>query len=353
MRIRHLLQIDAVFTLLVLTFLFGLVANAPAARKIDADPSQNYELEKIRGPWMISVATFQTTGLGGVSRSGKTQEQAAHELILELRRAGMPAYMYVHNSGKKQVTVTDRIGREEVKSLRKIKTVLVLAGNYNNIDDKLAQDSLKWIKKLNPKCLQAGVANTSSKKRPSPLNGAFLTVNPLLSDEEVSRNQRDPLLVKLNGGENYSLAENKGEYTLVIRHFRGKQVNVKPGKKGISLAAFLKDDNLVDAAYGARDLTTALRGNYDKQGVFNNIDAYVWHDHNESIVTVGSFSSANDPAIARYQKMFGPRLETFQDGSTNYQPGHFAVSGFGKGRDETRLWPFESNLQLVRVPRLR
>lgn len=353
MIIRRLLQTTTVFTLVVFTFLFALVASAPAAKRIDADPAKNYELEKNRGPWMISVATFQKTGRGGVSRSGRTQEEAAHELILELRRSGMPAYMYIHNSGKEQVTVKDRVGREEVRNLRRVQTVLVLAGNYHNIDDKLAQDSLKWIKKLNPKCLQAGISYSTSKKRPSPLGGAFLTVNPLLSEEELSHNKRDPLLVKLNSGENYSLTENKGQYTLVIRHFRGKQVSVKPGKKSISLANFLKDDNLVDAAYDARDLTTALRGNFDKQGPFNNIDAYIWHDHHESIVTVGSFSSPNDPAIARYQKMFGPRLESFENGTTNYQPGYFAVSKFGKKRDQTRLWPFESHLDLMRVPQLR
>ncbi len=347
MIIRRFFQITAAFT-----FLFGLVASSPAAR-IDADPSKSYELEKKRGPWMISVASFQTTGKSGLSKSGKTQEEAAHELILELRRSGMPAYMYVHDSGKNQVTVTDRIGREEVRKLRRVQTVLVLAGNYDNIDDKLAQDSLKWIKKLNPKCLQKGVSAVSKKGRPSALGGAFMTINPLLSAEEVSRKQRDPLLVKLNSGERNSLTENRGEYTLVIRHFRGKQVNMKPGKEGITLAKFLKNDNLDDAAHGARELSTALRGNYDKEGIFNNIDAYVWHDHYESLVTVGSFASPNDPSIARYKKMFGPRLETFPDGSTNYQPGYFAVKGFGKKRDKTRLWPFESDLQLMRVPQLR
>ncbi len=330
----------------------GSVSELQAAR-IEADPAKKYELTKNRGPWMISVATFHTTDPKGVTKSGKSPEEAAHELILELRKKGMPAYVYVHEPGKERVSVTDRAGREEVrKNLSRYRTVLVLAGNYGDINDKLAQDSLKWIKKLNPKSLQQGVKFSPTKARPTPLSGAFLTVNPLLSADEVTRNQRDPLLTKLNHGENYSLAENRGEYTLVVARFYGKQKVVgRDDNSGIT--DFLKDNDLDDAGRASRELVTALRGKFDKQNIFNNLDAYIWHDRHESIVTVGSFRSANDPAIAKYQKMFGPRLETFPDGRTNYQPAHYGLSGFGKKKNEDRLWLFEPNLELIRVPRLK
>lgn len=324
------------------------------AARIDADPSKEYRLTKNRGPWMISVATFHTTDPKGVTKSGKTPEQAAHELVLELRNLGMPAYVYVHDPDGERVTVTDRVGREEVrKNLRRIRTVLVLAGNYEDIDDKLAQDSLKWLKKLSPKCLQDGVKFVPTRARPTPLSGAFLTINPLMSPEEVNHATRDPLMVKLNGGENYSLAENPGEYTLVIARFYGKQVNLKPGQKVPGITDFLKDNDLDNAAVAARELVTVLRGTYDKGQVFNNVDAYIWHDRHESVVTAGSFSSPNDPAIERYRKMFGPRLETFPDGSTNYQAGHFGIEGFGKNGDEPRLWLFEPNPYVIKVPKLK
>lgn len=339
-------------TYLIILTLF--TSDVLLAARIDADPGKEYKLSKNRGPWMISVATFHTNDPKGQTKSGKTPEQAAHELIIELRKLGMPAYVYIHDPETERVTVTDRIGREEVrKNLRRVRSVLVLAGNYNDIHDKLAQDSLKWIKKLNPKSLQEGVKYVPSKGRPTPLSGAFLTINPLLSPDEVARNTRDPLLIKLNSGENYSLSENRGEYTLVIGRFYGKQVNVKPGDELPGIKNFLKDNDLDNAAIGARELVTVLRGKYDPEGTFNNVDAYIWHTRTESIVTVGSFASQNDPAIARYKKMFGPRLETFEDGRTNYQPGHLKLNGFGKNRDQVRLWAFEPNPQLMRVPLIK
>lgn len=326
----------------------GTTTSVSAAR-IEADPSKQYELTKNRGPWMISVATFHTTDPNGQTQSGKTPEEAAHELILELRNLGMPAYVYVHEPKTKRITVTDRIGREEVrKNLHRFKTVLVLAGNYNDINDKLAQDSLRWVKRLNPKCLQNGVKFVPTKGRPGPLSGAFLTVNPLLSPDELSQATNDPLLTRLNSGENYSLSENRGEYTLVVARFHGKQSVVHTKFKGI-----LDDGDLDDAGRSARELVTVLQGKFDSEGTFNNVDAYIWHDRHESIVTVGTFASENDPAIERYRKMFGTRLVSFPDGSTKYQPGHLSISGFGKKRDEVRVWAFEPNPQVMRVPRLR
>lgn len=335
---------------IICTIILGTISTAFAAR-IESDPAKQYTLTKNRGPWMISVATFHTTDPKGQTKSGKTQEEAAHELVLELRKMGMPAYVYIHEPGAERVTVKDRIGREEVrKNLRRARTVLVLAGNYNDIKDKLAQDSLKWVKKINPKCLQQGVSYKPTKGRPTPLSGAFLTVNPLLSPEELPRKTTDPLLIKLNHGENYSLTDNKGEYTMVVARFSGKQSVVHSKFKFENLK---NDGDLHDAGFAANELATALRGQLDKEGTFNNIEAYVWHDRHESIVTVGSFASKNDPAIARFQKTFGPRIVQFDDGSQNYQPAHFAIDGFGKKRDEVRVWAFEQTLQLMRVPTLK
>ncbi|WP_417849024.1 hypothetical protein [Thalassoglobus sp.] len=346
MNVQRLLICTVAFALFI-----GSVTESQAAR-IEADPSKKYELTKNRGPWMVSVATFHTTDPKGVTKSGKSPEEAAHELILELRKKGMPAYVYIHDPDQERVTVTDRVGREEVrKNLRRVRTVLVLAGNYNDINDNLAQDSLKWIKKLNPKCLQQGVKFAPTKARPTPLSGAFLTINPMLSPDEISRSTSDPLLAKLNSGENYSLSENRGEYTLVVARFYGKQKVV--GKDTSGITDFLKDNDLDNAGLASRELVAVLRGNFDKQNIYNNLDAYVWHDRHESIVTVGAFSSPNDPAIAKFKKMFGPRLETFPDGSTNYQPAYFGLEGFGKKKDEDRLWLFEPSLQLIRVPRLK
>lgn len=339
-----------------LTPLFVLCAlmhlSSTVFAKIDADPNKKYELTNSRGPWMIMVATFHSTSEDAEVQEGKSPEEAASELVLELRQLGLPAYVYSYDPAKEFLTVTDRLGREERrKNLRRAKSVCVVAGNYDDINDRVAQDSLEWVKKLNPKCLREGVVYKPTPGRPGPLSGAFLTINPLLSPEDVEQRRVDPLLVKLNNGERNSLFENKGEYTLVVARFYGKSLTAKVDVPWIK--DFLKDNDLDNAALASRELVTALHGNYDREsGQFNNVDAYIWHDRDQSMVTVGSFKSANDPAIERYKKAFGPRYVEV-NGQQVFQAAHFGIQGFGEKGDEKRLWLFEPNPTLMRVPKTR
>ena len=114
---------------------------------------------------------------------------------------------------------------------------------------------------------------------------------------------------------------------------------------------FLKDNDLDNAARGATELTTVLRGRYDVSPgqPFNNVEAYVWHDHHESIVTVGSFDGPNDPRIQKYMTIFGPRLMTEGPTAGTVQPAHFAVANFREGETHA-MWIFEPNPQLMAVP---
>jgi hypothetical protein len=337
----------------------ALFGSQVRASGIEADPNKEYRLTKNRGPWLIMVATLHSTDADGESDEGKTPLQAAHDLVIELRKLGLPAYIYEYVPGQEYVVTKDALGREENrKNLRRIKSVCVLAGNYNDINDKLAQDSLAWVKKLKPKSLQDGVYFQPTPGRPGPLSGAFLTLNPLLSSKDLETVQTvDPLLLKLNTGEQFSLFENKGAYTLVIARFYGKHVTVRENEYDESVISKIfgkNEDTLDQAARSARELVTVLRGNYDKEATnFNNIDAYIWHDRHESIVTVGSFSSPEDPNVKTYIQRFGPKLKDLGNGATNFQPEHLGVSGFGPKGDEKRLWLFEPNPQLMAVPKAR
>ncbi|MCA8990505.1 MAG: hypothetical protein KDA88_00915 [Planctomycetaceae bacterium] len=321
-----------------------------AGSRIEADPSKEYRLTHHRGPWMIMVATMHSLD-GETPEGGKTPDEAAHELVIELRQLGLPAYVHEYEPGNERVATYDRLGREESrKNLHRRRSVSVIAGNYPDVENKIAQDTLKWLKKLNPKCLQEGVIYEPTPGRPGPLAGAFLTPNPLLSQEELAQRERDPLLISLNGGERYSLYENKGKYTLVIARFYGKSVNVKAGEQVPDIESFFKGGNDLDnAAEAAQELAVVLRGKYDvsANGYFNNVEAYVWHDRHESIVTVGSFSSPQDPNIKRYMAIFGPRLDP-QIGSV--QPAHFAVPNFRRG-GEHGMWLFEPQPEVMAVPR--
>lgn len=352
-----------VLTCLVLAGFLALPTfpqSCKAGDVIEAIPGKEYLLTPQRGPWMIMVATFHTTGADGQTVEGKTPDQAADELVLELRSLGLPAYKFVYEPEQETITTTDLNGREEVrKNLRRVRTVCVLGGNYHSLDERVAQESLEWVKRLYPKCLREGVVFRPSKSRPGPLSAAFLTLNPLRSPHEVSNVVSDELLLRLNSGENYSLFENPGTYTLVVARFVGKSKTVGHKYEENAAKEFLnllsKDVDLDDAAASARELVTVLRGEYDvsESKKFNNVEAYVWHDRYESLVTVGSFDSINDPRIQTYLKIFGPHAEPPPVGSGNVEPAYYGVRGFGKNGDQIRLWTFEAKPYLIKVPRTR
>jgi hypothetical protein len=170
--------------------------------------------------------------------------------------------------------------------------IAVLAGNYHNPDDKVAKDTLAFIKKFSPKVS----VDWQGKHMDIPLvlTNAFMTRNPLLSPEELARKYRDPLTVKLNSNIEHSLFENKGKYTLVVASFYGKS-RVKPAQFK-AFDSMLKMDakrervSLEEAGQDSWTVMTTLR----QQGY----DAYVYHERYRSIVTVGSFKSPKDPQIA-------------------------------------------------------
>ncbi len=132
---------------------------APLARqtsKISADPNQEYTLGKEHGPWMIMVATFHATG-DGETDEGKTPEQAAHDLIIELRQKDPRLRLHLRRKSER-IRTTDRQGREEIrKPLRRVTTTCVFAGNYPSLSDEKAQATLKWVKKYSPKAFEEGV----------------------------------------------------------------------------------------------------------------------------------------------------------------------------------------------------
>jgi hypothetical protein len=363
--------------LLVGLFILLAAYDARAAR-IEAVKGKEYHLSKQNGPWMIMVASFRPQSPDGVVREGKTPEQLAHDLVFELRSVEIPAYVYRLESPDELVTTQDRLGREETrKLLTSMDEVCVIAGNYPSLDDPVAQQTLKWIKKFRPQSLQSdGVSWLATKRRKGPLGGAFLTVNPLLSPEEIAAQQFDPFLLKINSGGRYSLLENPGKYSLVVATFSGKAMtHLGNSHSQEAIAAFQSGDDfskeqfgddLNEASNSAWELAVALR-ELDRK-----IDAYVWHDRYQSVVAVGSFDSPTDPRIRRYLQVFAP-----QPGLSNEQvfgamqgllgpsSRYFGISAggtgvkfltinsAGKNENEHRMWMFDPQPQLMRVPNRR
>lgn len=324
--------------------------------KIEADPSKSYTLDKAHGPWMIMVASFYEYKAQGDEQLGSTPADAAQALVLELRQQKIPAYVYVVKGKNESVNSQDTLGRKQrMKNMRVVDAICVLAGNYPNIDTPKAQQTLKFIKQYQPKCLEDCVDYVKSPGRPGPLSKAFLTPNPLLTGEELeaSKQAADPLLVSLNNNERFSLYENKGKFTLVIARFSGKSVNVVNETMEKAEGYFEEGGNDLDqAAVSARNLVKALRNrdpvSEDPEfAPYCRLDAYVWHDHTSSVVTVGSFESPNDPQVKKYLEMFGPKVTVSETGRTatefRYLPAPQEEGGYN-------YIPFEPSPRLMAVP---
>ena len=280
----------------------SLVTTPAWADKIEAIKGKKYVLGKQHGPWMIMVASLSEPP-PEARIAGPNMTEAANDLVYELRKRDIPAYIFEQEEEK----LLERYKRGDVVMRREERTkdhrICVVAGNYSSAEDRIAQKTLNWIKNFNPKEFSDHAVFRSTPGRPGPLSGAFLTINPMLSAEEVSQQKSDPLLVRLNAGRKDSLLTNQGKYTLVVASFRGKsQLLSKPTDEEFQISK-----SLDDAGHHAEVLCHALRDLKLHHG--RQFDAFVWHERNRSLVCVGSFTSNDDPLIPRIFEYFAERKQ--------------------------------------------
>lgn len=332
---------------------------------------KKYKLTKQHGPWMIMVASFSTPPPDRLGE-GLTPEEAAAELVFELRRSGIPAYAFSQQDIVDNVATTDRLGRERMRRYVSQKgSVCVLAGNYGSSTEHKAQATLSWIKKYHPKFLQDVQADNGFIKklqngglyrltpgRPGPLSGALLTVNPFLSPEEAQSQQRDPLLIKLNAGHDFSLTENPRKYTIVVASFHGRSLTqVADQKFEDRQKQFKISGSLGEAGDNAWQMVRLLR-----QGGFNitnpgaqgkTFEAYVYHDRYRSIVTVGGFDSPEDPRIRQIMTLFGAKVKQNKSTGQNILTAEIlALPSPGPGTLPPKTWLFDPYPRVIEVPRL-
>ncbi|HET6325955.1 MAG TPA: hypothetical protein VFG04_14860, partial [Planctomycetaceae bacterium] len=252
--------------------------------------------------------------------------------------------------------------------------ICVLAGNYATSNDKVAQDTLHYIKgdnKFGPnfepeflndveavdlsspdqaiKRSKSGGIFHTTKGRPRPLSGAFMTTNPLLSDEELSVRRRDPFIIKLNTGSEFSLLSNRGRYSIVVATFQGR---VQVGKENPDESKFsLNNSPLSEAAERAWELCSALR-HARSLGYDDDFEAYVYHDRYSSIVTVGSFDSKDDPRITQIQNFFGAKVPYIKlDGTPAIGAEAFTIPHHPGPNEKVKTWIFDPYPELIEVPR--
>jgi hypothetical protein len=310
-KFSHISIVRSLSIAAALLILAGPWCPAVRSASIEAVAGKNYPLSSRHGPWMIMVGSIVPPD----AQSQKAAENAARELVYKLRKKGIPAYTFRQDEVFEQLETRDSKQRTRQSMVTAQKgSIGVLAGNYDSIDDKTGQQTLRFIKKFSPSVTIE--SKDGKKEMPMSLHKAFMTRNPLSPENEASKKSIDPLILKLNSDAEYSLLGNKGKYTLQVASFEGI-ATVKPAnfkdfsqrmdqrQSGKVISAGGMDSgqaNLDDAAEQSRQLVLTLR----KQG----IEAYIWHDRHKSVVTVGSFQSPNDPRIERARERFRAKYKT-------------------------------------------
>lgn len=356
MRTLQLFKKSLIITFAIAICVTGIVPEADA--RIEAVQGKKYKLTKRHGPWMIMVASLRDIPESRRSK-GLSAQDAADELVYELRKRGIPAYTFSQESVIQRFNTLDRLGREERRSYAAQRAMIsVIAGNYSDSEDNVAQKTLKYIKNFHPEVLTENGVYNKTPGQPGPLSGAFLTINPLLSPQEVAQRKQDPLIAKLNSGIEYSLLKNKGKYSLVVASFYGNSVTKTATSRFQNASTDLKISNSLDqAAENAWTLAKALRNakSYGfPAGSPRNIDAYVLHEKYRSIVTVGSFDSADDPRIAAYAKLFGSKLKPHPETNVETMTAeYFVIPGKTPQSPPAASWVFDPKPMLIQNPKAR
>ena len=328
---------------LILTIAMTVCATSflPVAEaRIEAVKGKKYKLTKRHGPWMIMVASLRDIPESRRSK-GLSAQEAADELVYELRKRGIPAYTFSQESVIQRFNTLDRLGRD-----------------YSDSEDEVAQKTLKYIKHFQPEVITENGVYKKTPGQPGPLSGAFLTINPLLSPQEVAQRKQDPLIAKLNSGVEFSLLNNKGNYSLVIASFYGNSVTETATSRFTNASESEELSNSLDiAAQNAWLLTKALR-EAKKHGFpagnATDIDAYVLHEKYRSIVTVGSFKGPDDPRIEPYAKLFGSKMRPHPEtGVKAMTSEYFIIPGTSPGAPPLASWVFDPKPVLIQVPKVK
>ena len=262
-----------------------------------ADESATHYLTDEQGPWMIMALSFR----------GPTATKDATQTVAELRKKHkLTAYLHQETYDFSKSFVgrgVDRFGnprRMRHQSNNSFEEVAVLIGNYTSVDDPKAQRDLKKIKKLDLSSLAdedkkesrsfaelRKIHNQLLKKDKSNAGGAmklaFITTNPLLPEEYFRPQGVDRFVAQLNEDIEHSLLDCPETFTVKVATFTGLAAVHPKHIKEIETKG-MQSSRLEKGAIKAHRLTIALRA--------KGYEAYQFHDRKQSIVTVGSFSQA-------------------------------------------------------------
>lgn len=324
-----------------------------SAAGIEAVRGKRYQITPRHGPWMIFVASLQ----------GDTAQQAADTLVYELRRLGIPAYTFSQDEQAGRLNTSNRVGRSTRRELTARQSAIsVIAGNSPAVTDWRAQKTLKYIKRFQPKTITGGTY-MKTPGRPSPFSGAFLVRNPLIPP---GKKPISNLVRQLNRGEPHTLLGNRGQYTLIVATMMGRSQTVQETGLLQAKQTFRIGDSLDQAADKARRLVKILndkrylaklsRSNPQLTEILarDQFKAFVLHERYRSIVTVGEFTSKDDPGIRPLLELFRAKQKPDpRTGEPTLAPEYILVPGASRSNPLDQVLPFDPNPRMMPVPRLK
>lgn len=265
---------------------------------LPTEPVEPYLLTKEAGPFMVMAHTFR----------GPESVRWAQALAMELRSQNqLRAYIYFKkikplNSNIRGVpptaAPTDGEGRiSEPEVYRIYDEAVVLVGDAQTMKD--AEKLLAVVKKIKPAVL-SNVPSIFPWRTGVGLKKAIVTANPLVPAEALFAREEDPLIERMNHGPN-SLYNCPAPYSLVVARLVGRLTVGDPDQD------FLKEENLKTSPLAqASEEAEILAAELNKDTMLKQAgyQAYVYHDRNKSVVTIGQFNVkleqdklAKDPKI--------------------------------------------------------
>lgn len=292
-------------------------------------------LTEENGPWMIFVAAF----------AGEGAEAEARQLVERLRSDfKMKAYLHRQNydyTNRVEGKGFDKFGNPKsmrFKNAAAFEEIAVLVGDFASVDDEELQKQMKTLKyataeelalkgssKSNPTTRRfAGIKSVISRKitgedkrRKGPMRNAFATRNPMIPRDAMVTKGLDPWLIGWNKSVKHSLLNNPGKYSIRVASFRGQVIIDQKKIRDIEANRDSTDERIDSTDEKAETLTKLLRS--------RGVEAWVYHDHHESIVTVGSFEEIGtkmpngtielQPKVAQIIENFGPSKKPLSRGA--------------------------------------
>lgn len=323
--------------------LVGGLGQHAVAKSIEAIPGKRYLLTDKHGPWMVMVTSLEDKP----GDEGNAALEAADQMVYQLRRRGIPAYVYQTEEVRERFASRDPLGQEQRRVTRaQAGMVAVLAGNYKDADAPLAKSTLAEIrsKKLNLPVMVKSPETGKENKILFNFQKAFLSRNPLQGLEETTSKVKDPLILKMNSGVDHSLLGNKGKYSLVVASMYGtSQVKAQGGNKTTQ-----KLGGLELAEMEAWQLCQLLNSNQKLKQL--GMQAYVYHDRNRSIVTVGSFDTKDDPEIKRATEVFQAKYARNPNTQEDFLKAEWIHLEGKPGAAPLKSWVFDPIPKLIDVP---